>query len=191
LTLNNTTNGSTAASNAGTLRASSGGTLVIQGRAINNVGGTITALDNSTVRFTNTIQGGTFASAGSGVVQWFGQIDGSANTVTNAGTLQSRGGTILGTLNNTGAVTFGPNLGLTPAGDTTLTGSGTLTLASGNFIAGGSSVSTARTLTNASTIQGAGGIGTTGFMVLANQAGGLVDANSSGNTLTLDYGVAG
>src|SRR5262249_18575863 len=79
----------------------------------------------------------------------------------------------------------------TLAGDTTLTGAGTLTLASGNFIAGGSSASTARTLTNASTIQGAGAIGTTGFLVLANQTAGVVDANSSGNVLTLDYGVAG
>jgi hypothetical protein len=191
LTLNNATGGSTAASNAGTLRASGGGTLVIQGRAVNNAGGTIAALDASTVQFTNTVQGGTLSSSGSGVVVWLGQIDGSANAVTNAGALQGRGGTLLGTLNNTGSVTFATNNAFTLAGDTTLTGAGTLTLAASNFIAGGSSAATARTLTNASTIQGAGAIGSTGFLVLANQAAGLVDANSSGNTLTLDYGVAG
>jgi hypothetical protein len=191
LTLNNATGGSTAAGNAGILQSSGGGALVIQGRAVNNVGGAIQALNNSTVQFTSAIQGGTLSTSGSGVILWYGQIDGTANPVTNAGTLQNRGGTLLGTLNNTGSVTFAANTAFTLTGDTTLNGSGTLTLANGNFIAGGASAASARTLTNASTIQGSGAIGSTGFMVLANQAAGLVDANSNGNVLTLDYGVAG
>jgi hypothetical protein len=191
LTLNNAAGGPTAAGNAGILQASGGGTLVIQGRAVNNVGGTIRALNNSTVQFTNAVQGGTLSSSGSGVVLWYGQIDGTTTPVTNGGVLQNRGGMLLGTLNNTGSVTFAANTAFTLAGDTTLTGTGTLTLAAGNSIAGGPSATAARTLTNASTIQGAGAIGSTGFMVLANQAAGVVDANSGGNVLTLDFGVAG
>src|SRR5262249_15328728 len=147
--------------NLGTLRSSNGGTLAITDLPLNNVGGTIAALNGGTTRFTNTIQGGTLSTSGSGVILWLGQIDGTASPVTKAGTLQSRSGTIKGTLNNTGEVTIAAGYGLTIAGDTTLTGSGTLTLAAGNSITVGS---TAPTLTNASTIQGAGNIGVSSLL---------------------------
>src|SRR5204862_286363 len=60
----------TGVTNTGTLWASSGATLRLQNGTFTNTGGTISALNTSSVELTNvTIVGGTLSSAGSGLLK--------------------------------------------------------------------------------------------------------------------------
>jgi hypothetical protein len=59
---------------------------------VSNSGGTIEALDGSTVQLAGTVNGGTLTTTGSGTIQsQNGTLDGTVNVPTNAGTLDVNG----------------------------------------------------------------------------------------------------
>ena len=177
--------------NPGTMQASHGGTLILSGTSqtnpLNNIGGTIQALDGSSVLLENPsyITGGTLTTAGSGVIHG---IDGGISNLTNSGLFQvggmnSFGSAVIhlgGTITNTktiqlGSASWGDD-GTEVDGGVTLTGGGTVNFANSieQMIVNG-------TLTNANnTINGTGIMtGTT----LTNS--GTVDANSPSGPLVL------
>jgi fibronectin-binding autotransporter adhesin len=182
----------TGSTNAGTLQASNGGALALEGTLINS--GTITALAGSTVGLNGNqfgaltvtaAAGGQLSTAGNGMILGTSvTLDGTGSPMVNAGNFQVVNTAVQGTMTNNGAITFGTNDTLSVVGNTTLNGTGTVTMAAGTNISAGVQH---LTLTNAATIQGAGGIGTVGdSLILANQAGGLINANVSGGTLTVN-----
>ncbi len=180
--------------NAGTLRASGGGTLQVSGTEVH---GTLDAGTGTLALSAATIQGGTIAATGGGIIQVGGSVtlDGTAapeallaGAVVSVGNGQTL--SVLGTLASAGEITFAPYNGtatLLVAGATSLTGTGTVVLAPGSYA--GSEVTAAAaadTLTNVGeTIEGTGQLGA-GLLGLVNDA--LVDANASGQTLELNTG---
>jgi hypothetical protein len=203
-----------ASSNAGILEASNGGILAItcqnqQGTATASLtnSGTIAAMDGSTVTLNYvggfapspfSIVGGPgnqFMTAGTGVIQGSDiLLDGSASPIVNAGTFQDALLVQLkGTLTNNGTFTVLAGKYLPLDADATVNGSGSLTLVTDSLgnAARMPAFSGSRTLTNASTINGTGFIGGDpngngfGNLAIVNQAGGLIDANSAGQTLTI------
>jgi hypothetical protein len=99
-----TSNGTT---NAGTLEATAGGNLILQGDTYTNTGGTILASGTGSVVSLQspTINGGTLNTAGGGLIQASGNP--TLNGVTNSGTYQlpnNNNTTLLGTITNTGGI---------------------------------------------------------------------------------------
>jgi hypothetical protein len=159
--------------NTGTLEATNGGTLVLEGNSegagtFDNTGGTIHADAGSTVvlydsaiikngNLTSTSPGKTQCNGSngactldgvtlSGTHQVISSYENLTNTVTNNGSFQMLG-------------TTGNNVNLDIFGSATLAGSGTLTMGGpGNTIFGFYQPSPGNTLTNQSTIQGGGTI---------------------------------
>jgi hypothetical protein len=188
--------GATGLTNNGLMRASNGGILFLTGNgagAFNN-NSTISALNGSEVQLGNSavINGGTFTTAGSGVVRNVNNA--TLNSLTNAGTFIANNGTntfLSGTITNTGSMLVQSTGSFTDFilnSDTTLTGSGVLTLQNAARIRG------TGVFTNASTIQGetnnSGSIGADQIAIV-NAATGLIDANVSGLALVVDPGAAG
>ncbi len=198
--------------NTNLLEATSGGTLAIVTATVNNAGGTILAGSGSTVNLLAAdIQGGTLTNAGGtlGVLTGnVGNLDGStaAGAVTINGTFTSALNTELflaGTINNLGTIQIdggaGTNtitfLGTASATTVTLQGGGTVNVSTP--VGGGDafieeSVGGVTLLNVNNTIQGEGILGNNGLTV-TNEAGGVIDANSTGGpglitTLTLDGG---
>jgi hypothetical protein len=172
--------------NTGTMQASNGGTLLLQGSSLgvpfNNSGGTIQALNGSTVMLDAfAISGGTLASTGSGLFSTFGGSGNpSLSNLTNKANYQivSNGSTtIAGTINNLGAIQV--KGGLFVNGSATLKG-GSVPIAypQGSIL----SLSGATTLINQSNIAGSGLIGDTN-LTFTNQ--GTVNATDSANPLIL------
>ena len=190
-----TSNGAT---NTGTLEATAGGNLVLQGDTYTNTGGTILASGTgSVVTLLNpTIKGGTLSTSNGGVIQ--ASNSGTVlNGVTNSGTYQlpnNTATTLVGTMNNTGSIqvnSAGNNTLLYQSGAVTLQGGGSVTLSDNNnnyFL----NTSSGDSLTNVNnTISGSGNIGNNS-MAFANQAGGTVNAvSAAGNTLTIETGASG
>jgi len=194
-----TLNGAGGITNAGLLEATLGGTLQIS-TAVNNAGGTITA-NAGTVAVSSTIQGGTLTAAGGGLLETGGTatLDGSTQgpiTVSSGTTYTSplnTGTSVQGTVVidgniqlNAGSAT---NTELNIVANTTLQGPGTVTLNSGDnngqvYIqeSGGS-----YTLTNKVTIEGYGVIGNSA-LTLVNSPGATIEANVTGETLTINPG---
>ncbi len=184
--------------NQGLLEATAGGTLGLQ-NSFNNLGGRILATgSNSTVQFiSGTVQGGILATASNGILtnppgNSF-TLDGSSQgTLTIAGTFvvgNSSTTSLTGTINNTGAIQVnagGNNTFLTMSGGVSLTGGGTVTLTKGgNGTAAIATSGGAQTLTNVNnTLQGFGVIGWNGLL-LTNQAGGTINANTNNNGMLL------
>lgn len=162
--------------NTSTIEASGGGTLLIYTDAtVANTGGSIEALDGSTVQLAGTVNGGTLTTQGSGTVQsQNGTLDGTINVPTNAGTLDVSGYSLFlqGTINNTGTIAVAGNSCVILNQATTLAGSGKVTMDSSSCIYG-----SGRALTNQSTIEGAGTIGDSNPMPITNQ--GTINANQS------------
>ena len=192
-------NGSGGVTNGSLLEATSGGTLVIN-TTVNNSGGNITAGNGSTVAINGaTILGGTLNNTGTGTLETIGTSTLNGSTGSGAITINGTytGGTstttnVLGTIINNGSMQFtggsNANSFLNITGNTTLSGGGTVTLAYNGSGAGAAYIQQSGgsyTLTNQSTIQGAGVIGNGGLTVI-NAPGGLIDANTSGQTLTLN-----
>jgi hypothetical protein len=189
---------SVTSTNTGTLEATNGGTLVLDGGTWTQTGaGTISAGTGSVIDLESgvSITGGKLTSTGTGLLQ---QNDGGTvylTNVANSGTydIQLPGGVteISGTITNTGTINllanaYGAQGILYVAANTKLTGKGAVVLGNEttqNFISGASGV----TLTNASTIEGGvsnsdgfAGIGN-GILKLVNS--GTIDANVSGGLL--------
>jgi len=173
--------------NTGTIQASNGATLLLQGSSLgvpfNNSGGTIQALAGSTVIVDAfAISGGTLASTGSGLFSTFaGSGNPSLSNLTNNANYQIVSGgssTIAGTINNLG--TIRANGGLFVNGSATLKGAGSVPIAypEGSIV----SLSGATTLVNQSTIAGSGFIGDANLAV-NNQ--GTINATDTANPLVL------
>ena len=180
--------------NTGTLRASSGGSLILTGNGggdFFNAGGTIIALDGGEVQFTAnaSVTGGTLTSSGSGVIRLLDSQNGFISNLTNSGAFVVNNNAFLhtvGTITNSGSITLassGNNTDLHLDADTTLNGGGTITLgpsSSNNRIAADSLFN----LTNTNNlIQGSGQIGANSIAI-TNQ--GTIDANASDQSLTID-----
>jgi hypothetical protein len=197
-------NGTGTIANTGLIEASNGGTLNLSptfnvGTAVNNAGGKITVSDpSSTVRLDGAdIQGGTLNNTAGGTMETFQQttLDGSTNgALTLNGTLQITGAydeEAFGTIINNGDLRVqgnvpGNNSGLL-FGNAVLHGAGTVTLAEGPgydiYYPPTTSLIEGALLENVSnTIQGTGQIV---FTSLINDAGGTINANSSGQPLLL------
>jgi fibronectin-binding autotransporter adhesin len=199
-------NGSGGITNTNLLEASDGGVLQIYGVTVNNSGGNITANAGSSVQLlgSTVIQGGTLTNSGTFLGTPGGHaasLDGStgAGAVTINGTYTSDLNTntyLLGTITNQGNIQInggnGNNTTLFMGNNVTLQGGGTVTLAtiaSGGGIASIQQAVGGLTLTNVdNTIQGSGIIGQNN-LTLVNQAGGTINANSTGSpqisTLTI------
>jgi hypothetical protein len=164
--------------NSSLMEATGGGTLEIQ-NTVNNTGATIEAQTGSAVLLnTGTINGGTLKTAGTGVINSENAIlDGTANMVTNVGTVKASGFNLnlKGAINNTGTIALGKTGGcIALEAPTTLSGSGKVTMTSANCIFG---YSATNTLTNQNTIEGAGSIGGSNPMGITNS--GTILANST------------
>lgn len=185
--------------NRGTLRASGGGVLFLEGE-IDNVSGVIEAIDGGRVgndsRHTE-ISGGTVrartggefrfgrrgASISDAIVDITGDIhslgDLSLTDVTNQGDLglDASETRLSGQIVNQSTLTVLDNEGLVTHDEVTLTGGGTLRLRGDSFVQVVAGNLVGAHLTNsAHTISGSGGIITD----ITNQSGGVIDANVAG-----------
>lgn len=178
--------GGVSVTNSGTIQASNGGMLLLQGSSLgvpfNNSGGTIQALAGSTVMLdAYAISGGTLVSTGSGLFSTFGGSGNpSLSNLTNNANYQivSAGSTtIAGTINNLGTIQV--KGGLFVNGSATLKG-GSVPIAypEGSII----SLSGPTTLINQSNIAGSGLIGDSN-LTFSNQ--GIVNATDTANPLIL------
>jgi hypothetical protein len=193
-------NGTGNVTNTGLLEATNNGVLQIS-NIIGNSGGNITANGGTVLINANaTIQGGTLNSLNGGTLgtgTGAATLDGSTNAITLSAGSTWTGGlgsqvSVLGTIANQGSVQLnagsGNNTFVNVTADTTFQGGGTVTLNSGDnngqvyFDEQGGTF----TLTNTdNTIQGYGYIGD-GGLTLVNGTSGVIDADSSGNTLHLN-----
>jgi fibronectin-binding autotransporter adhesin len=195
-----TLNGSGGFTNNGLLEATSGGTLAIDGISIANSGATLTAATGSSVQLSEaTIVGGTVNQLGTGTLVNENQttFDGNSsgaltingNLTTGPGTTTIVGGSIVnnGNLQITGG--SGSNSFLALNNSTTFQGTGATITLGFNGVTNGAAIieqtTGGVTLTNKETIQGAGIIGNGGIAVV-NTLGSTIDANVSGQTLTLN-----
>ena len=167
-----------ATTNTNTMEASGGATLQIS-NTVNNLGGTIEALNASTVVLAGTVSGGTLSTAGTGSIQsQNGTLDGTVNIPTNAGAMTVSGQNSLnlkGTINNSGTIVLSNTACIVAVAPTIVTGSGTITMGPTNCIFGAG-----QSFTNQSKIQGAGTIGDSNPMPIVNK--GTIVANQ-GSTL--------
>lgn len=177
--------------NTGTLRASGGGLLQLTGSGdgrFNTVGGTVEALNGSNVRLVSSarVNGGTFQTTGSGTIGVAVSDDGFFNDFTNTGNMVGENNSdfgIAGIVNNTGTISLnstGSATDLELQNNTTFNGTGTIVLNGPNAGINGSGL-----LTNSAThtIRGEGRLGQASVTI--NNAG-LVNANVTGGTLTID-----
>ena len=179
--------------NHGTMNASNGGILQLNGSgggAFTNTGATISALAGSELRLTNgvSITGGTLSAVGTGFIHSLNTV--TLNSLTLSGSFIADNNsttTLNGTITNTGSITInstGSFTDLTIGGNLTLNGGGIVTLSNADRVRGSG------TLTNVdNTIQGetsnSGSLGTNEIGII-NQAGGSILANVSGKTLNVD-----
>ncbi len=190
-----TLNGSNGVTNQGLLEATGGGTLQIN-TGITNTGGTILA-SGGTVTNTSSISGGTLTTGTGGVMQSSGggaALNGV--TISTGSTYTTATGnttTLTGTITNQGTLALGGGNGnngtLQMANPVTLTGGGNVVLTTqGSGTAQIIQSASGANLTNVdNTLQGAGVIGNSG-LGLTNQTKGTVNANASGQSLTLNGG---
>ena len=179
--------------NQGILQATGGGMLLLTGSgggAFTNTGHVIEALDGSEVQLTTnvSISGGTFTTVGSGVIRELDNQNAYITNLANTGAIVVNNNASLhtsGAIVNSGTITLNSGGNITElrlSADTTLTGGGTVTLAlnDASRIAGDGLFR----LTNVDNlIQGRGQLGANSITI-TNQA--LIDANVTGQTLTID-----
>ena len=172
--------------NSGTMQASNGGRLRIRGNALNNTGGTIQALNGSTVELLNAVNitGGTIATSGTGVVQLTSFFPVTLRNLTTAGDLRvnSFPTQLSDAIHNTGTITIGPTgtsqIDVSGPG-LSLTGSGAIVLQNNSALRG---LSAGQTLNNQSTIRGGGGLDA-GFLAVTNS--GLLEATDATHALAI------
>lgn len=176
--------------NTGTMQASNGGDLRLTQATVNNTGGTLKALDGSTVTLAGgSITGGTFTSSGSGVVRTTANNP-TVDSVSNTGTflIPDNGQVmLLNTIANSGVISLnstGGPVSFRIGNAVTFTGHGAILMSDSpnNIMAaqnGGSKITNFDNL-----IAGAGQIG----VPLVNQKKGVVLANLT-NILKLNSSV--
>ncbi len=192
--------GATVVTNAGTLEATTGGNLLLNG-VVDNSAGTISAIGaGAVVSFINSIIGGTLSSSGGGVIRAMpssAALDGQGlHPVTNTGTVQVADATtlsLLGSISNAGSIV------LASTGDgtslmigsplVTLSGKGKIVLAgtgASQIFSGGAGFALANV---DNTISGAGQINvalTNSGIITADQTSALsVNSSSLTNTGTM------
>jgi hypothetical protein len=184
--------------NSGLMEATNGGVLNVNSSTYNNAGGTFKATTGGTVNLYGNvvIQGGTLTNSGGAFLGTVAGnsvfLDGStaSGAVTLHGTYTSQLNTntyVLGTINNNNSLLVNGGNGtnallIADSTNVTLQGGGTVTMQSLN--GGGNAyidqASGGLTITNVNnTIQGDGIIGNNG-LAFVNQAGGVINANSTG-----------
>ena len=182
--------------NTGTMKATSGGIMVLTGNSggtFTNTGALIEATGaGSEVRLkTNAaIIGGTVRGTGSGLVRLNASENAFFTDVTFEGAIQADNNAdfgISGTINNSGTLTMastGNNTDIELQVDTTLTGAGKVVL-QGHANAGINGIAGNAILTNSAThtIEGRGSFGENTIGIV-NQ--GTINANVSGEILTID-----
>jgi hypothetical protein len=199
---------STGATNTGTLEATSGGTLIVNGGTYTNTSGKIVN-NASTLEFENsvTINGGTVSQTGAGTIELFASNINAAinNSATGIIEVQGANAEIGGTLtnplggqvqiNNAGSLSLGTGSSISNAGTITMNSTGNATellIGASNVTLSGTGTFTmsnnannfifgtpgTNVLTNQSTIQGSGNIGD-GQMGLNNTSMGTIDANQT------------
>lgn len=187
--------------NTGTMQASGGGILQLNGNGtgdFNNADGIIQALDGSEVNLLNgaNIIGGTLTTVGTGVIRNLNTA--TLNGVTNSGTFIANNGsttTLAGTINNTGSLLIdstGSFTDLTINGDVTLTGGSTLTLLNADRVRGTGMLFNGGASGEIFIIQGetsnSGSLGTN-ELAIVNRSGGIIDANVSAGETGLSLNV--
>jgi len=181
--------------NLGLLKATNNGTLELLSTTVANAGANITADGGAVVLDNATVNGGTLTSANGGTLGTIANGIATLNGITlSTGSTYSSGNNtdlfVSGTITNNGTIQVSAAANNTILGitaNTTLTGGGTVTLSQ---TGGGAPIVQQEvgnlTLTNHDDlIQGAGIIGN-GSISIVNEAGGTINANSSGQTLFLD-----
>ena len=172
--------------------------LIVRGTTVVGAGGVILATNGSEISLGADIVGGTLSTTGSGVIQMtYGELDGVASALHNAGTLAIDGAdrtiAMVGTIVNTSTIRmlgepgFGCNLEVAGT-SATLTGGGQVYLAStANYVFGAAATDTLTNLNN--TITGAGKLGG-GGLTLINGPNGVIDATlvSMASQMYLDTG---
>ena len=171
--------------NTGTIEATGGGTLELEG-TYNNSGGTILALTGSLAELNApTINGGTLTTSGSGL------IESVSSAILNGVTLSAGSNYALpnntttglqGTITNNGTIQLNSAGNLTDlqvSGSVTLTGTGSVNMGN-NFFNRIYAPNGTDTLTIKQTIQGVGQVGFN-LTALVNQ--GTIDANFAGSVL--------
>jgi hypothetical protein len=183
--------------NSGTLEATAGGNLNLDGDTYTNSGTILATGANSVVTLQNpTINGGTLKTLLGGVFLASGNP--TLNGVTNTGTgsyqlPNAQQTTLMGTITKSGAIQLNATNSSTilwASGAVTLTGGGTVTLSDdgSNILAPAVAGSSLTNVNN--TISGSGDIGN-GSMAFTNDAAGIVNATSShNNALTIAPGAA-
>ena len=175
--------GTIGVTNTGTVEASNGGTLQLTptglGVPFNNTGGTIQALNGSTVQVQGyTITGGTLISSGTGIFQGVNTL--VLNNLTNNANYQvttDSDTALQGTITNNGTFTVQSGA-LVASGNATLKGSGAV-IGKASVLFG--SYTIPATLLNQSTIEGGGTIGDND-LTITNQ--GTINANNTAINLT-------
>ncbi len=131
--------GTSVVTNTGILRAENGGQLRLNSATVENNGGIIEALDDSTVAlFSSIVRGGTFQTTGTGEIataNGSNLLDGRVDAINNTGTIRIANAHRIyanGTLDNTGTIrldsTVSPTYLQCSDEPLTLTGGGTIAL---------------------------------------------------------------
>jgi hypothetical protein len=181
--------------NAGVMRATNGGVLVLSGNGaggFDNTGGTILANGTSSLveLVSNaSVSNGTFNTLNGGQILVPSGHQAFLTNVTSTGAIVTQNNTTLnlgGTIANIGSITIGSTTSTTDlviGGTVTLTGGGKLSLSSADRIRGGGTLINVNNL-----IQGDTNIGTFGNndTAIVNQGGGVINANNPGMAMFID-----
>ncbi len=188
--------------NQNLLQAAANSILAIDVISITNTGGTIRSLAGSEVQIGNgaTIIGGTVESIGTGLIRTYGTANANFRNVTINGRVEtnSRGDIGLeGAIHNTGNIRLNPG---NATSDTlleilgtgaTLTGGGTITMIGTGNANEASLTGAGGTLTIANqTFEGSGDFGRS-LIGIANQSGGLIHANTTGQSMRINANASG
>ena len=185
--------------NTGTLEATTGGTLDLDGISVTNTSANVTVNAGSTLDFDiTTIAGGTLTNAGTVDLTGTSALTGVA--MTNSGLLEATGGTLTvdpSTVTNTGTLeaTTGGTLDLDGISITNTSGS--VTVDAGSTLDLDGTTITGGTLTNAGTVDSTGtsaltGVAVTNSGLLETTTGTLtVDPSTVTNTGTLEATTGG
>jgi fibronectin-binding autotransporter adhesin len=183
--------------NTGTMEATNGGTLALRDTTTNTNGVIQSSGTGSTVNLIGSITGGSLTTSSGGVIESDGGgTDLNGVTITAGSTYSAGSGSTTeldNTITNKGTLAIaagGANAVVNLSGGVTLTGGGTITLSNSATGTAFLRANSATAVTNVNnTIEGAGELGDSGSLALANE--GTINANVSGGTLDVNAGNGG